>query len=119
MMSPDFDPMAFGAEMLETLPGLAEKLEADNPGMHVTDSVDYDVVLDGEIVLELDDGQTVERVCSSQESEAPDKRCKCEHHEKQRAVVLPASATCQAERLRVGTRAVDRPACQTGRSEQG
>lgn len=28
--------------------------------MHVTDSVDYDVVLEGEIVLELDDGQTVE-----------------------------------------------------------
>jgi len=28
--------------------------------MHVTDSVDYDVVLDGEIVLELDDGQTVQ-----------------------------------------------------------
>jgi quercetin dioxygenase-like cupin family protein len=28
--------------------------------MHTTDSVDYDVVLDGEIVLELDDGQTVQ-----------------------------------------------------------
>ena len=60
MMHPDFDPEAFGAEMLEALPGLAEKFEPDNPGMHTTDSIDYDVVLDGEIVLELDDGQTVE-----------------------------------------------------------
>ncbi len=27
--------------------------------MHTTDSVDYNLVLDGEIVLGLDDGQTV------------------------------------------------------------
>ena len=60
MARADFDPMAFGAEMLATLPGLAEKFEPGHPGMHATDSVDYDVVLDGEIVLELDDGQTVQ-----------------------------------------------------------
>ncbi len=60
MGHPDFDPMAFGAESLEAMPGLAEKFEPDNPGMHTTDSIDYDVVLEGEIVLELDDGQTVE-----------------------------------------------------------
>ena len=60
MMHPDFDPEAFGAEMFEALPGLAQQFEPDNPGMHTTDSIDYDIVLDGEIVLELDDGQTVE-----------------------------------------------------------
>jgi hypothetical protein len=59
MMRPEFDPMAFGAEFAATMPGLAEKFEQDSPGMHRTDSIDYDVVLDGEIVLELDDGQTV------------------------------------------------------------
>ncbi|MBC7297601.1 MAG: cupin domain-containing protein, partial [Demequina sp.] len=30
--------------------------EADNPGMHITDSIDYGVCLSGEIYLELDDG---------------------------------------------------------------
>ena len=60
MMSPTFDPMAFGGEMMATLPGLAEHMEPDSPGMHTTDTIDYDVVLDGEIVLELDDGQSVE-----------------------------------------------------------
>jgi Cupin domain len=59
MMRPEFDPMAYGAELGATLPGLVEKFEPDSPGMHTTESIDYDVVLDGEIVLELDDGQTV------------------------------------------------------------
>ena len=35
---------------------MLEVLEADHPGMHTTDSVDFDVVLFGEVVLELDDG---------------------------------------------------------------
>lgn len=58
-MRPEFDPMTYGAELMATLPGLVETFEPDSPGMHTTDSVDYDVVLEGEIVLELDDGQTV------------------------------------------------------------
>jgi uncharacterized cupin superfamily protein len=37
--------------------GVAELLEPDNPGMHTTNSVDYLVVLDGDLWLELDDGQ--------------------------------------------------------------
>lgn len=56
MMSPSFDPAAAGGEYMQLLPGLAEKFEMDSPGMHTTDSVDYDVVMDGEIHLELDDG---------------------------------------------------------------
>lgn len=47
------------AEMRAKLPGLAEHLELDNPGMHTTDSVDYGIVISGEIHLELDDGATV------------------------------------------------------------
>jgi quercetin dioxygenase-like cupin family protein len=38
---------------------LAELFEPDQPGMHVTQTVDYVVVLDGQIWLELDDGQLV------------------------------------------------------------
>lgn len=30
----------------------------DNPGMHTSDSIDYDVVMEGEIHLELDDGES-------------------------------------------------------------
>jgi len=58
-MRADFDPAAFGAEFAQNAPGLAERFEMENPGMHTTDSIDYDVVLEGEIVLELDDGKEV------------------------------------------------------------
>ncbi|MBN7796209.1 cupin domain-containing protein [Parahaliea mediterranea] len=44
------------AELEATLPGFVEHLELDCPGMHTTDSVDFGVVLEGEIHLELDDG---------------------------------------------------------------
>jgi mannose-6-phosphate isomerase-like protein (cupin superfamily) len=47
------------AELREKLPGMAEVLEFDHPGMHTTDTVDYDVVLSGEVWLELDDGAEV------------------------------------------------------------
>jgi mannose-6-phosphate isomerase-like protein (cupin superfamily) len=46
------------AELGEKLPGLAEHLEPDAPGMHTTATVDYGVVLSGEATLELDDGAT-------------------------------------------------------------
>jgi mannose-6-phosphate isomerase-like protein (cupin superfamily) len=49
---------AFG-ELQEKLPGLAEVIEPMNPGMHTTDTVDFDVVLPGEVYLELDDGAEV------------------------------------------------------------
>lgn len=49
---------AFG-ELREKLPGMAEVLEPENPGMHTTDTVDFDVVISGEVYLELDDGSEV------------------------------------------------------------
>jgi hypothetical protein len=54
--APDFDPAAAAAENLAISPGLAERFEPD--GMHATETVDYGIVLDGEIWLELDDGRT-------------------------------------------------------------
>lgn len=57
MMESSFDPAAAGREHVEMNPGLAEKFELDNPGMHTTDTVDYGIVLQGEIWLELDDGR--------------------------------------------------------------
>ena len=46
-------------EVRQKLPGVLEVLEPDHPGMHTTDSVDFDVVVFGEVVLELDDGAEV------------------------------------------------------------
>ena len=56
VMNPGFDPAAAGAEYGQLLPGLAEAFERDSPGMHTTDSVDYAVLLEGELHLELDGG---------------------------------------------------------------
>ena len=56
---PGFDFAAAGQEQAEESPGLVELFELDNPGMHTTPTVDYGVVLDGEVWLELDDGKTV------------------------------------------------------------
>lgn len=53
------DRAAAIGEFQEKLPGLAEVLEPMNPGMHTTDTVDFDVVLSGEVYLELDDGVEV------------------------------------------------------------
>jgi quercetin dioxygenase-like cupin family protein len=56
MMSPAFNPQAAAEENLRVAPGLAERFESECPGMHTTDTVDYGIVLDGEIWLEVDDG---------------------------------------------------------------
>ncbi|GGW45886.1 cupin domain-containing protein [Streptomyces caelestis] len=54
---PGFDPKAAAAEAARNSPGIAELFEPDNPGMHTTPTVDYDVVLDGELWLALDEGE--------------------------------------------------------------
>lgn len=43
-------------EVRQKLPGILEVLEPDHPGMHTTDSVDFDIVVFGEVVLEVDEG---------------------------------------------------------------
>src|SRR3546814_2690014 len=60
MFGDGFDPVEADREQLEHLPGLAELFEADCPGMHRTQSIDYDIVVEGRIWLELDDGTEVE-----------------------------------------------------------
>src|SRR3954470_8182403 len=55
----DLDVAAAFAEMEAKLPGLAGRMERGNPGMHTTATVDYEYVIEGEVVLELDDGAEV------------------------------------------------------------
>jgi mannose-6-phosphate isomerase-like protein (cupin superfamily) len=55
----DFDLEAALAEMEQKLPGMAAHMEPDDPGMHTTDTVDFEVVISGEVVCELDDGAQV------------------------------------------------------------
>jgi hypothetical protein len=57
MASPSFNGAAAAEENLRHAPGLAERFEPDNPGMHTTDTIDYAVVLRGQIWLELDGGR--------------------------------------------------------------
>lgn len=53
------DRQAMGRELKSKLPGLAEHMERGNPGMHTTDTVDFEYIVSGEVWLELDDGVTV------------------------------------------------------------
>ncbi len=48
---------AAGAEMAVRLPGLAELFEADAPGFHRSDTIDYGVLIEGQLTLHLDDGE--------------------------------------------------------------
>jgi mannose-6-phosphate isomerase-like protein (cupin superfamily) len=43
-------------ELQQKLPGVLETNELEQPGMHTTDTVDMEIVISGEIILELDDG---------------------------------------------------------------
>ena len=56
------DPSQVAQEYLTRLPGLADTFERDGSQMHVTQTVDYAILLDGELWLELDDGATVHLV---------------------------------------------------------
>jgi mannose-6-phosphate isomerase-like protein (cupin superfamily) len=48
---------AFG-ELSAALPGLIESFEPDHPGMHTTATIDYGIILEGEMWLELDNGES-------------------------------------------------------------
>jgi mannose-6-phosphate isomerase-like protein (cupin superfamily) len=51
---PDFVPN------IDAMPDdLAESMEVESPGMHTSDTTDFDVVLSGQVLLELDDGVSV------------------------------------------------------------
>jgi mannose-6-phosphate isomerase-like protein (cupin superfamily) len=55
-MAPDLDIGAALEQMENDLPGMASHMEPDAPGMHTTDTVDYELVVSGRAILELDDG---------------------------------------------------------------
>jgi mannose-6-phosphate isomerase-like protein (cupin superfamily) len=46
-------------EMSDKVPGMGEVFDRSAPGMHTSDTIDYGVVVRGEMTLELDDGQKV------------------------------------------------------------
>lgn len=54
------DLVAATAEVEARLPGLLSHMEPDSPGMHTTATVDFEYVVSGRCLLELDDGATVE-----------------------------------------------------------
>ena len=47
------------AELNEKIPGMGRHFDRSTPGMHTTDTVDYCIVVRGEMTLELDDGRIV------------------------------------------------------------
>ena len=49
------DIAAVQQERWAKVPDMAAALEKEHPGMHTTDTIDYGIVLSGEIWLELDD----------------------------------------------------------------
>jgi mannose-6-phosphate isomerase-like protein (cupin superfamily) len=56
---PSFHGDAARSEALSRLRGLADHFEKDDPAMHKTNTVDYAIVYEGEIWLELDDVKIV------------------------------------------------------------
>ncbi|MGO4445566.1 cupin domain-containing protein [Mycobacterium sp. 2YAF39] len=48
-------PVDFESEV----PGLLSYMDMSDPGMHTTDTIDFEVVMEGTVVLELDDGAEV------------------------------------------------------------
>jgi mannose-6-phosphate isomerase-like protein (cupin superfamily) len=55
-MSDQPDVEAALVQLEERLPGIAGYLEPDHPGMHTSATIDYEFVVSGRVVLELDDG---------------------------------------------------------------
>jgi len=55
----NIDLDAFLEKLEEAMPGAAKYMEKDSPGMHTTDTIDFEYIISGEIWLELDDGKEV------------------------------------------------------------
>jgi mannose-6-phosphate isomerase-like protein (cupin superfamily) len=53
----DLDEAAALAELERLMPGAMAAMEPGAPGMHTTDSIDYVLVVSGEVTLELDEGE--------------------------------------------------------------
>jgi mannose-6-phosphate isomerase-like protein (cupin superfamily) len=55
----DVDVQAALEDAEAKLPGLLGYMDPSDPGMHATDTIDFELVLEGTVVLELDDGAEV------------------------------------------------------------
>ncbi len=55
----DLDVSAALADMEQVMPGMMRYMDRTDPGMHTTDTIDFEIVLEGTVVLELDDGVKV------------------------------------------------------------
>ena len=55
----NFDRKKALIELEEKLAGVASHSEPDAPGIHTTDSIDFDYVISGEVCLELDNGEEI------------------------------------------------------------
>jgi hypothetical protein len=51
------DAATIRSEVDDKLPGLLDPFEKEGEGMHTTDTVDYAICLEGELCLELDNGE--------------------------------------------------------------
>ncbi|KRW61069.1 cupin domain-containing protein [Pseudomonas sp. TTU2014-080ASC] len=49
---------AAAEELAVRVPGMAQRFEEDEPGFHRTETIDYGVLIEGELTLCLDDGVT-------------------------------------------------------------
>jgi mannose-6-phosphate isomerase-like protein (cupin superfamily) len=58
-VDPSFDGEAARSGALIRLRGLADHFEKEDPAMHKTNTIDYAIVYDGEIWMELDNAKTV------------------------------------------------------------
>lgn len=54
--APDLDEATALDELERLMLGAMAAMEPNNPGMHTTDSMDYVVIISGEVTLELDNG---------------------------------------------------------------
>jgi mannose-6-phosphate isomerase-like protein (cupin superfamily) len=55
----DLDVPAAIADMEAGMPGMMRYMDMTDPGMHTTDTIDFEIVLEGTPTLELDDGAKV------------------------------------------------------------
>jgi mannose-6-phosphate isomerase-like protein (cupin superfamily) len=55
----EVDATADLTELAVEVPGLLRYMDVTDPGMHTTDTIDFEVVLEGTVVLELDGGAEV------------------------------------------------------------
>jgi hypothetical protein len=55
----DLDVPAALADMEAGMPGMMRYMDMTDPGMHTTDTIDFEIVIEGTPTLELDDGAKV------------------------------------------------------------